>query len=65
MGWLIKCKIKLLNLQYFDASGHKFILLNKVIIVSRYGFIDLVGAVPGVRRCCPGIKWDNSNIHRS
>ena len=37
----------------------------KVIIVSRYGFIDLVGAVPGVRRCCPGIKWDNSNIHRS
>ena len=24
---LIKCKIKLLNLQYFDAQGHKFILL--------------------------------------
>ena len=23
---LIKCKIKLLNLQYFHASGHKFIL---------------------------------------
>ena len=23
---LIKCKIKLLNLQYFDAPGHKFIL---------------------------------------
>ena len=23
---LIKCKIKLLNLQYFDAQGHKLIL---------------------------------------
>ena len=26
---LIKCKIKLLNLQYFDAQGHNFILYQK------------------------------------
>ena len=25
---LIKCQIKLLNLQYFDAYGHTFILLH-------------------------------------
>ena len=39
--------------------------LDTKVDVPRYGFIDLVGAVPGVKRCCPGIKWDNSNIHRS
>ena len=31
---LIKCKIKLLNLQYFDAPGHKFILVNILAKVS-------------------------------
>ena len=30
---LIKCKIKLLNLQYFDAPGHKFILASPTVSV--------------------------------
>ena len=29
---LIKCKIKLLNLQYFDALGHKFILVSMSLL---------------------------------
>ena len=45
MGWLIKCKIKLLNLQYFDASGHKFILHNRPCLFWRVVFRNRTGCL--------------------
>lgn len=26
----------------------------------RFGFLDLIGSIPGVKRCCRGVQWDNN-----
>ena len=25
----------------------------------RFGFMDLVGSIPGVKKCCPTVNWDH------
>lgn len=30
----------------------------------RYGFLELIGSIPGVKRCFPKIKWENNMSRR-
>ena len=46
MDELIKCKIKLLNLQYFDAQGHNFILNLATVFLKQYSEKNLLRQVP-------------------
>ena len=26
----------------------------------RFGFLDLIGSIPGIKKCCRGVQWDNN-----
>ena len=72
--WADKVKIKLLNLQYFDASGHKFILHNnrpclfwRVVFRNRTGCLCVTAQsaqltsywlLQGPKRPNMGLFWD-------
>ena len=52
-------RVRLTDIQkHYEVSG------NFQSFSKRYGFLDMFGRVPGVKRCFPNIKWGEHNLCR-